>query len=559
METLHFALFGIIWLVFAYYWYGNKIKNKVIHSDDKNITPATEINDGEDYVPTKASVLFGHHFSSIAGAGPIVGPIIAFALFGWLPAIIWILVGSVLIGAVHDYTTLMVSVRHKGMTIVEFSDKAISVRSKHIFSFFVWVTLVSIQAVFSDLIARTFVEKPEIVIPTVGIVFLAVIFGVSVLRTNLNIFVGTFITLLIMFLLIGIGAENPIHYSYDTWLILTIFYSLLASILPVWLLLQPRDYLSMYILFIGLGMGFLGILILQPEFQSPAFISFNSSKGPLFPMLFVTIACGAVSGFHSLVSSGTSSKQLKLEKDGKKVAFGGMLFEAALALLVILMIGSVLSWNGSGTFAAGSKFVFQDLLKQSPNVVFGTAFGLTTEPIWQFLWKYVPFVDNFGTTARIAGISFGMLTLNAFLLTTLDTSSRLNRYIVQEALGKKIKFFNNKIIATSISLIVAYLLCKLNGYKILWPLFGTSNQLIAAITLFIITFYILGYKSPKWYTFLPAMFMLIVSESALVYNIIANYIPAGDWHLVILSALLFVLGFVIALESYKKSREIKLL
>lgn len=559
MNTLSVALFGIVWLIFGYYWYGNIIKNKVIHSDDKNITPATEINDGEDYVPTKSAVLFGHHFASIAGAGPIVGPIIAFALFGWLPAIIWILVGSVFIGAVHDYSSLMLSVRHKGLSIVDISDKVISVRSRHIFSFFVWVTLVSIQAVFADLIARTFVEKPEIAIPTIGIIFLALIFGYTVLRTNLNIILGTIIAIILMFVLIGVGDAYPIVLGFDAWLILTLIYCLLASVLPVWLLLQPRDYLSMYILFIGLFMGFLGILILQPEFQAPAFTGFDSSKGPLFPILFITIACGAVSGFHSLVSSGTSSKQLKIEKDGKGVAFGGMLFEAALALMVILMVGGVLQWDNGSIPALQGEYIFQNLLKKSPNVVFGTAFGITTESIWQFIWDYMPFVKSIGSTAKVIGISFGMLILNAFLLTTLDTSSRLNRYIVQESLGKSMSIFNNKYIATSVSLVVAFLLCKLNGYNILWPLFGTSNQLIAAITLFIITFYILGYKSPKWYTFIPAIFMLFVSEAALAYNIVANYIPDGDWHLAILSFLLLVLGMVIAFESYNKSKKFLIL
>ncbi len=555
MNTLYFALFGIIWLIFAYFWYGNVIRNKVIKPDDSPLTPSRQINDGKDYVPTKASVLFGHHFASIAGAGPIVGPIIAFAFFGWLPAIIWILLGSVFIGAVHDYSALMLSVRHKGLSIVDISDKVISKRSRHIFSFFVWVTLVSIQAVFADLIARTFVEKPQIVIPTVGIIVLALFFGLLVLRTKLNIIAGTILALILMFVLIGAGENYPVVLSYDVWLISTIIYCFIAAVLPVWLLLQPRDYLSMYILFIGLGMGFLGLFIIAPEFNAPAFTGFNSPKGPLFPLLFILIACGAVSGFHSLVSSGTSSKQLSMERDGKKIAFGGMLFEAVLALLVILMIGSMLVWKSGDMPIPAGAYVFQDLMKQSPNVVFGTAFGLTSESIWQFFRDYIPFVKYFGSTGEIIGISFGMLTLNAFLLTTLDTSTRLNRYIVQETLGRKWNLFENKYFATAISLLIAYLLCKFNGYQILWPLFGTANQLLATITLFIITFYILGYKAPKWYTLIPAVFMLIVSETALLYNTIFRYIPNNEWHLAVLSAMLFIMGLSIALESLRRYKQ----
>lgn len=554
MNTLYFAIFGLSWLIFAYYWYGNKIKNKVLKTDNTLKTPAVEFNDGKDYVPTQSTVLFGHHFSSIAGAGPIVGPILAYAFFGWLPAMLWILVGSVFIGAVHDYTTLIFSVRNKGASILEISGKAISPRSRLIFTFFVWVTLVVIQAVFADLTAKTFVEKPDIVLPTFGIIGLALLFGAAVLRTNFRITPGTIITLLLLLILVSVGDNYPVHASYDLWLAVVFIYCIVASVLPVWLLLQPRDYLSVYILFIGLIMGFLGIIIERPEFQSPAVTGFTSEKGPLFPILFITVACGAISGFHAVVSSGTSSKQLKTESDGKKVAYGGMLFEAALALLVIIMIGGMLGWEGSVVPASG--FVFQDLLGQSANIVFGTAFGLTSESIWQFFWDYIPFADSFGMSARLAGISFGVLILNAFILTTLDTTSRLNRYIVEETLGKKLKFFSKKLPATLISIVVAYLLCLFDGYQILWPLFGASNQLIATLTLFVITFYIIGYKSPKWYTLIPAVFMLVVSESALAYNITFKYIPEGSWHLAIISLLLFILGLVVAIESLKHSKNL---
>lgn len=531
-------LFGLAWFIFSYIWYGNVIKKKVLNSSDNNITPSNEINDGIDFVPTNPQILFGHHFSSIAGAGPIVGPIFAFALFGWLPAMIWILVGSVFMGAVHDYTALIISVRNKGVSILEISDKVISKKARIIFTAFVWLTLVLVQAVFADLTARTLAEKPEIVIPTIGLIAIAMIFGWSTFRRKMNLILSTALSLILLFVLILLGNEFPIALPFDFWLILSIIYAIVAGTLPVWFLLQPRDYLSMYILIIGLLIGFVGVIVLQPEINGPAFIEFNSKSGPLFPILFITIACGAISGFHSLVSSGTSSKQLNKESDGKKVAYGGMLAEGALALLVIVMISSVLVWKSDISDPGPGIYFFQDLLKQSPNIVFGTALGITAE--------------NIGIPLEI-GIQFGVLMLNAFILTTLDTSARLNRYIVEESLGKKYGgIFKNRYFAISASLIFAYLLCISDGWSVLWPMFGTSNQLIAALGLFVISAYLFGIKSPKWYTLVPGIIMLLVTEAALVYQIIWIYVPGGAWHLAVISAILFILGITVSFESSKK-------
>ncbi len=242
-------------------------------------------------MPSKVSFLFGHHFSSIAGAGPIVGPILAFALFGWLPAILWILVGSVFIGAVHDYTILMLSVRHDGKSIVEISKSVISKRSKAIFAVFVWITLLLIQAVFADLVAKTLVSKPEIAVPTFSLVIIAILFGLGVIRFKMNEIIGTVLALILLGMSMYLGELFPIYASEDVWTVITILYCFFASVLPVQVLLQPRDYISMYILVIGLLLGFLGIIVLQPEINAPAFVSFNSKSGPLFPILFITIAC----------------------------------------------------------------------------------------------------------------------------------------------------------------------------------------------------------------------------------------------------------------------------
>lgn len=535
MNAAIIILFGIIWFIFAYFWWGNIIKNKVLQSNDNNEVPSIKYKDNKDYVPTNPVILFGHHFSSIAGAGPIVGPILAFAWFGWLPALIWILVGSVFMGAVHDYTSLLISVRNRGISIVEITENAISKKARTIFAIFVWLTLVLVQAIFADLTARTLSEKPEIALPTISVIFIAIIFGWAVYRKGLNLFIATISALSLLIFSIYLGNQFPIIASYDIWLILTFVYTMIAAILPVWVLLQPRDYISVYILLIGMAIGMIGVLVLQPEINAPAYLGFSSNKGPLFPILFITVACGAISGFHSLVSSGTSAKQLRKESDGKKVAFGGMLTEGALAMLVIAMVSSVLIWNPN---PAEGEFIFQNLLQKSANIVFGTALGLS--------------VQSIGIPLSI-GIQFGVLMLNAFILTTLDTSARLNRYILQETTGGKLGgIFKNRYVATFLSLLAAYLLIALGGYKILWPLFGASNQLIATLALFVISTYLFGIKAPKLYTLIPAIFMLFVTEIALFYQIFWEFAPNNNWILLTIASILFILGLMIVYESIKK-------
>jgi carbon starvation protein len=532
------VLFGVAWLVFAYFWYGGLINKHVIRPDNSKRTPSNTENDGRDFVPTKNLVLFGHHFSSIAGAGPIIGPILAFALFGWLPAVIWILVGVVFMGAVHDYSSLMASVRSKGVSIVEIAEHSVSRTARNIFAIFVWLALILVQAVFADLTAKTLAEKPEIVIPTLGIIAIAALFGYIVFRKGFNLVAGTTIALLALFGLILLGNVVPLHASYDLWLIVVFCYAFIAATLPVWALLQPRDYLSNYLLFAGVGLGFVGMMILAPEINAPAFISFSSKSGPLFPVLFITVACGAVSGFHSLVASGTSAKQLKSEKDGRKIAFGGMLMEGALALLVVMMIASLLVWNGGAASGLASEFSFQALLGQSANIVFGTALGKSIAAV--------------GIPLAI-GTAFGILMLNAFILTTLDTTVRLNRYILQETMGSRYGgIFNNRYFAAGSSVVLAYILCMGNGYQALWPVFGASNQLIAALALFVATAYWFGHKGKRWFTLLPGIFMLIVTEAALVYQCFWLYVPKKDWFLVIISFILMILGIVVAFEVFKK-------
>jgi len=538
MNTVILAIVGLAWFFLAYQWYSRRIDRRIIHPDDTRATPGAEINDNLDYVPTRAIVLFGHHFSSIAGAGPIVGPILAFSLFGWLPALIWILVGSVFIGAVHDYTSLMISIRNRGVSIVEISGKSISKAARWVFSAFVWFALVLVQAVFAVLTAQTLAEKPEIVIPTIGIIFLAMLFGWLVYRRGVNLIAGTIGALGLMFVLILVGQRFPIPASYDFWLLAFILYAFVAAILPVWFLLQPRDYLSVYILIIGLVLGFVGLMVFHPSMNGPAFISAVSDKGPIWPMLFIIVACGAVSGFHSLVSSGTTAKQLRRESDGRKIAYGGMLVEGALALLVILLMAGVLYWNEAPSTAL-SGFVFQDLMGKSANIAFGTALGRV--------------MAGLGIPLAI-GTAFGVLMLNAFILTTLDTSVRLSRYLVQETLGTKVRVFSNRYLAAVLGLGLAYYFCRGGNWKILWPLFGASNQLVAALALMVVTAYFLAFKRPTAAIFIPALFMTVTTEAALVYQLFWVFIPTGKWMLSAVAIFLMLLGLLVTIEVFRKFR-----
>lgn len=535
------GVLGAVWFYAMYRLYGGFIERTLIKPNDANPTPANSMKDNVDFVPSPPALLFGHHFSSIAGAGPIVGPILAYSLFGWLPALLWILVGSVFIGAVHDYTALMTSVRSRGVSIAELAQQHVSNAARWIFSVFLWLALVLVIAVFAVLTAQTLAEKPEIVVPTLGLMVLALLFGYFVYQKNLNIWVGTVIGLAAMFGLIVIGDFSPIQASFEFWLVFAFVYSFIASVIPVWVLLQPRDYLSMYILVIGIALAFVSLLVMQPEVSGPAFIGASSKQGPLWPILFITVACGAISGFHSVVSSGTSAKQLRRESEGKIITFGGMLTEGALAMIVVLLVSSVLFWDQAPTPDL-SGFVFSTLLaEKGANITFGTAMGRAMESI--------------GVPLQY-GIAFGILMLNAFILTTLDTCARLTRYIVAESAGRKVPILNNKYVATAVGLIVAYLITAGNNWRVLWPAFGATNQLIGALSLLVVTAYMFGYKRATKYTLIPGLFMLVTTLGALFYQLLWQYLPSGNYLLAVIAVVLMVLGVVISVEVYRRMQRV---
>ena len=528
------------WLVLGTLVYGRRVARRTIDPDDANPVPSRTQADGVDFHPARAPVLFGHHFSSIAGAGPIVGPLIGVAAFGWLPALLWVALGSVFFGAVHDYTALMASVRSRGRSVGEIAEHTMGRRARLVLSIFLWLALVLIIAVFGVLTARTFITQPSIVIPTFGLILLAAVFGRTVLRGGLPLAPATLAALVLLGLLIWLGEALPVALpdsvlglpALTVWFWILMAYCVVASVLPVWLLLQPRDYLSTWILYLGLAGGFLGLLAARPALHGPAVISFGSAQGPMFPMLFVMIACGAISGFHSLVGSGTSSKQLARGSDGFRIGYGAMILEAALAGLVILIAAGALGWDTSGDPAPGS---LQHLMGPGGGAIVAFATGLS------HLVEKLPLV-----TAQ-AGLFFGILMINAFVMTTLDTSTRLARFIMQE-LAAGAPLLRGRWTATGITVLAAGWLGASGNYTRIWPVFGATNQLVAALALIVVSTWLVGLRRPRRYTLIPAVFMLATSVAALAWQV-RGFLRDGEPALAAVAAGLVALALFLAWEA----------
>lgn len=537
MNSALVIVFSVIWFLVAYKWYGKKMESQLIEPDDSKQTPAVALNDGVDFYPANPKILFGHHFSSIAGAGPILGPIAAVAAFGWGGSILWILLGSVFIGAVHDYLSLMLSVRHQGNSIPEIAQKVIGKRARNLFSVFVLVTLILIVAVFGFVAAKTLMSTPAVVIPTFGIIPVAMFFGFLVYRKNVSTVLGTIIALLGLFLLIWLGYKFPIslplgdNASFAIWFILLMVYGLIASVMPVWLLLQPRDYISTWVLIIGMGIGLIGTFITHPNINAPAFATMNSSDGPIWPMLFIIIACGAISGFHSLVAGGTTSKQLAKESDGRLIGYGSMLTEGLLAIVALLAVSAGLFWDAP---AGMEQFGFFHVLSEGgPIKAFGVGYGRLVEPL-------------LGTF----GMIFGITMLKTFVMTTLDTTIRLGRFVAAELVGPYVPVLKNRFIGSLFITVPAFYLGYTGTYNIIWPMFGAANQLVAALTLLVVTAYLVGVKKPTKYTLYPAIFMIITTIGALVYqgyNFTFGSNP--NYILGLTSLVLIILAVVVALEA----------
>lgn len=535
MNAVWILVVSLIWLFLGYRFYGRFIEKK-LKINDRNKTPASTVKRDIDYSPSSKPFLVGHHFASIAGAGPIIGPILAVFYFGWGPVVAWILLGAVLIGAMHDYTSLIASVRNKGKSVSVIAKKYLNGRAGWIFGVMIWLTLVLIITVFSVSSAESIIQKPDLVVPLLAITIIALILGTGVKKYKWDYKLVSVIAIIAIFFFVWIGNMYPVSLPIEdpnilrgVWVTIIFAYAFIASIVPVWFLLRPRDYLSAIQMTLILILGFISVLLARPIVNAPAYVS--GGTFPVWPILFITVACGAVSGFHGLVSSGTTSKQLSKESHGRSVGYGGMILEGCLAILVTVVAIAGLKWGvGEGTF--------QTTLEQGWIILFSTGFG-------NIVGEVVPFL-----TVGIAAL-LGAFMVNQFILTSVDTSTRLGRFIISESLFPKLK---NKVLTTIITLVPAWLLAVTNSYETMWRLFGTSNQLIASITMIGVSAYFISKKTTKVnFIIIPAVFVLLTTLSALLYLTFRSggYISEGTYSLAIISMVMFALGAFVIYEGLR--------
>lgn len=536
MNSIFIVIIALIWMFLGYRFYGRFIE-KQIKINDKNKTPATKSKNKIDFSASRKSFLIGHHFASIAGAGPIIGPILAISYFGWLPVAIWILIGSVFIGAMHDYISLIASTRNKAQGVASITKKYLNKRAGWVFGLMIWITLVLIITVFTVSSAESIIEKSSLIIPLITITLVAIVLGIGVEKYKWNSKISSLVALVLILASLWLGEKIPIssfiiseQITKIFWISIIMIYAFVASTIPVWILLRPRDYLSSLQLVLTLALGFLGVLLVHPTVNAPAYIS--GAGFPLWPILFITVACGAISGFHGIVSSGTTSKQIAKESHGRAIGYGSMLMEGLLAILVTIIAVAGLKWGAS--ISGG----FQDLLGKGWIVLFSEGFGNIVGKIG------IPFV-----TMSIAGL-LGAFMVNQFILTSVDTSSRLGRFVISETLIPKLK---NRYLVAIITLIPAWLLAITNSYQSLWRLFGTSNQLIASITLIGISAYFISRKINIKFIVAPMLFVLVTTMSALIYLTFrtGGYFAEGKVALGVISLLMFLLGLVVSFEGLK--------
>jgi carbon starvation protein len=540
MNSFWILLIAIVWLIVGYRFYGRFIEKRLKISD-KNKTPASTKKESVDFSASSKPFLLGHHFASIAGAGPIIGPILAVNYFGWVPVIIWVLLGSVLIGAMHDYVSLIASVRNKAKSVSVIAKQYLNSRAGWVFGLMIWLTLVLIITVFSVSTADSIVEKPDLVIPLLVTTFTAFVMGFGVKKYNWNYKIASVIAIIIIFLSVWIGNMFPINLPINNptllrniWVTVIFIYAAAASVVPIWILLRPRDYLSAIQMSIILFFGILAFLIARPVINAPSYIS--GGIFPIWPILFITVACGAISGFHGLVSSGTTSKQLSKESHGRAIGYGGMLLEATLAVFVTVVAIAGLSW-GSGPGG------FQETLAKGWIVLFATGFG-------NIVGNIIPIIS-----VSVAAL-LGAFMVNQFILTSVDTSTRLGRFVISEHLFPKLK---NRFLTTIITLIPAWLLAITNSYETMWRLFGTSNQLIASITLIGISAFFISKKIKVKFIIIPALFVLVTTLSALLYLTFraGGYFANGNFVLAGISMIMFALGVFVAYEGFRVLRKNK--
>lgn len=530
MSGILLIVIALLLFSFAYKIYGGFL-SKHLSVTNENETPSHTMYDGVDYCPAKPPVLLGHHFASIAGAGPIVGPIIA-ASFGWVPVYLWVLFGATLIGGVHDYTSIIASIRHKGKSIGQIIETYIGISGKKLFLVFTWSTLVLVIAVFGLIVSDTFHHIPSSGTSSILFIFLAVAFGFAVNRFKFSLLISSVIGVSLLSICIYIGNVYPIYLSKEIWIVLLLIYISIASVTPVWALLQPRDYLNSFFLYALILGGVVGLFFTMPEVNLAPVTSFSIEKlGYLFPALFVIVACGAISGFHSIVGSGTTAKQLDKETDARVIGYGGMLIEGLLAVLALLSV------------AALDQEHFLELL-QTKGAVPAFSAGVAN-----FLHN-IPLLGI--QTEHAAG--FAALAVSAFALTSLDTATRLARYSFQEFFEKTDNkeqniLATNRFLSTAITVGFGAILTFSGQSMVIWPVFGSANQLLAAIALLALTVWVAKRKMNFLFILIPTIFMFAVTLTALAMLIYQNVL-VNNYSLSLISLFLFVLAIILVYQAY---------
>lgn len=568
MNVLVYVLGALALYILAYRFYGRFVARSMGESADRP-TPAETINDGVDFVPTRPSVLFAHHYSTIAGAGPIVGPTLGI-LYGVGPAWLWVVLGAIFFGAVHDFAALFASIREKGSSMAEIAKKSLGQTGFVLFIVFTIILIILVTSAFLSFTAisltslypleklglsetQTMLRTTVVNGQTMGIVggiastsvivitFIAPLLGFLVTKKNIPTYLAFILAAIICFGSVYVGFKLPLSLDPKLWMIVISIYTMFACTAPVWLILQPRDFVNVQILYFGMAAmiaaltvaGFQGLEVTAPVTN----VAEGTAKmGPIYPFLFITIACGAISGFHALVSGGTSSKQLAKEKQAKAIGYGGMLLEGLLAVLVLTTIGSSLKY---GDYMA---VAWPEVGRGNPILAFALSMG--------------HLLNHSFSISLAFGTVIGILIVEGFLITTLDSAVRLNRYLFEE-LWKSLfdnppaymrKFWFNSGLSVALMLLISWT----NSYTHIWPLFGSTNQLLAALTLIAVTVWLHRAKKPTWYTIVPAAVMVVTTLAALSYKLFVDYLPNGNFLLAAVDILLLILALGVMKISISK-------
>ncbi|MDP8247197.1 MAG: carbon starvation protein A [Candidatus Tritonobacter lacicola] len=555
MYALALASISIAGFFLAYVFYSKFLSGKLFPVLELRNLPSHELEDGIDYVPTRRSVLFGHHFVSIAGLGPIMGPAIA-VIWGWLPAFLWVFFGAIFLGAVHDFGALYISLKSDGRSIGDVARDLIGLRAGTLFMVIIFFLLALAMGVFALIIATLLSEGyyPQAVIPVFSLMVIAMVIGTLVYKKGVGIFKATVFGVAAMFVMIYVGMLFPVTgISKDAWICILLVYAYFASSLPVWLLLQPRDYLNSFQLYAGVALMYVGLLCVPAlKIVAPAVNTASGKLPSLFPFLFITVACGAISGFHSLVSSGTTAKQLSNPRDARFIGYGGMLAEGLLAVIVIIACTATYASTDAWHARYSSWEAMDKLGPKLESFISGAA----------------SFISRLGVPEEFAAVFMSVIVVG-FAMTTLDSATRLLRYNIQE-LGRTfhVKLAKNRYCASLVAVVAIgyFALMKVSVHDpvtglvttketglILWQLFGSTNQLLAALGLLAVTVYLFQRRRPTVYTLVPMLFMIVVTVTALLMKIRSFWIE-GSWPLLVISSVILLMSIWLIIEAIIVSR-----